>query len=70
MLYRTINWGTRRIPRILGAQGRLLSSSDVVYRYASDVVKGFGMPVIHVNGEDVESVHKVFKFAVQYRQKF
>lgn len=34
------------------------------------MVKGFGMPVIHVNGEDVESVHKVFKFAVQYRQKF
>jgi 2-oxoglutarate dehydrogenase complex dehydrogenase (E1) component-like enzyme len=30
-------------------------------------MKGFDIPVIHINGEDVESVHKVSKFLVAYR---
>lgn len=39
-------------------------------RYCTDVVKGFDIPVIHVNALDVEAVSKVCKLAVRYKQKF
>ena len=39
-------------------------------RYASDLVKAFGTPVIHVNALDVEAVSKVWKLAVRYKKKF
>lgn len=39
-------------------------------KYSSDVCKAFDIPIIHVNGEDIESVYKVVKLAVQYRQIF
>ncbi|CAD8055653.1 unnamed protein product [Paramecium sonneborni] len=39
-------------------------------RYSSDLLLAYKYPIIHVNGEDVETLHKVSKFAVQYRQMF
>lgn len=39
-------------------------------KYCSDITKAFGIPVIHVNGESIEDVYKVMKFAVEYREKF
>lgn len=38
--------------------------------YASDLVKGFGMPVLHVNGDDTEAVFRAFWIACLFRQKF
>jgi 2-oxoglutarate dehydrogenase complex dehydrogenase (E1) component-like enzyme len=40
------------------------------FPHASDVVKPYGIPIIRVNAHDVESVSKVCKFAVRYRQEF
>lgn len=33
-------------------------------KYCSDIAKTFAIPVIHVNGESIEDVHRVMKFAV------
>lgn len=38
--------------------------------YSSDVAKGYGIPVIHVNADDPEAVIQVAKFALEYRQTF
>jgi len=38
--------------------------------YCTDIAKGVGAPVLHVNGEDMEAVAWAAKAAVQYRQKF
>ena len=38
--------------------------------YSSDVAKGYGIPVIHVNADDPESVVEVAKIAFEYRQTF
>ncbi len=38
--------------------------------YASDLAKMIEAPIFHVNGDDVESVVKIAKLAVKYRQKF
>nr|WP_106778895.1 2-oxoglutarate dehydrogenase E1 component [Lysinibacillus timonensis] len=39
-------------------------------RYSSDVAKGYGIPVIHVNADDPEAVIQVARFAFEYRQTF
>ncbi len=39
-------------------------------RYASDVAKGFEMPVIHVNGDDPEACIIAMRIAVAYRMRF
>ncbi|MCF8462986.1 MAG: 2-oxoglutarate dehydrogenase E1 component, partial [Rickettsiaceae bacterium] len=39
-------------------------------RYATEVAKMIAAPIIHVNGQDVEAVCSVIKFALQYRAKF
>jgi 2-oxoglutarate dehydrogenase E1 component len=39
-------------------------------RYASDLAKGYEIPIIHVNGDDPESCLAVVEFAYQYRKKF
>ena len=39
-------------------------------RYASDLAKGYEIPIIHVNGDDPESCLAVIDFAYQYRKKF
>lgn len=39
-------------------------------RYSSDLAKGYGIPVIHVNADDPEAVVQVAKFAFEYRQTF
>ena len=36
------------------------------FRYSSDVVKPFGVPVIHVNAYSPEDVVKMSKLAIQY----
>ncbi|QCR32415.1 2-oxoglutarate dehydrogenase E1 component [Lysinibacillus sp. SGAir0095] len=38
--------------------------------YSSDVAKGYGIPVIHVNADDPEAVLQVAGLAFQYRQTF
>jgi 2-oxoglutarate dehydrogenase E1 component len=39
-------------------------------RFASDLAKGFEMPVIHVNGDDAEACVIAMRIAVAYRTKF
>jgi len=39
-------------------------------QYSSDIVKAFGVPVIHVNADRPEEVLKVSELALKYRQKF
>jgi 2-oxoglutarate dehydrogenase E1 component len=39
-------------------------------RYASDLAKGFEVPIVHVNADDAESCVKVVRLAIEYRAKF
>jgi 2-oxoglutarate decarboxylase len=39
-------------------------------RYASDLAKGFDMPIIHVNADDVEACIAAVRLAMAFRQKF
>ncbi len=39
-------------------------------RYASDLAKGFDVPIIHVNADDVEACIAAVKLATQYRERF
>jgi 2-oxoglutarate dehydrogenase E1 component len=39
-------------------------------RYCTDIAKGFGAPVFHVNGEDPETAVAASKLAVRVRQQF
>lgn len=39
-------------------------------RYCTEVAKMVGAPILHVNGDDVESVILATKIACEYRQKF
>ena len=38
--------------------------------YASDLAKGFEVPIIHVNADDAESCVQVTRLAIEYRAKF
>jgi 2-oxoglutarate dehydrogenase E1 component len=38
--------------------------------YATDLAKGFQIPIFHVNGDDPEACYRVVKVAHEYRQKF
>jgi 2-oxoglutarate dehydrogenase E1 component len=48
------------------AEPRVLHSS----RYASDVAKRLAVPILHVNGEDPEAVHRVGAMALDFRAAF
>src|SRR6266550_1523010 len=39
-------------------------------RYASDLAKGFEVPIVHVNAEHTESCVRVARLGVEYRAKF
>jgi 2-oxoglutarate dehydrogenase E1 component len=39
-------------------------------RYASDLAKGFEIPILHVNADDPEACIAAAKFASEYREKF
>ena len=39
-------------------------------KYASDVAKGFEIPIVHVNADDPEAVLAAAELAYEYRQKF
>ncbi|EQD26172.1 2-oxoglutarate dehydrogenase E1 component, partial [mine drainage metagenome] len=39
-------------------------------RYASDIAKGYDIPIIHVNGDDVEACLAAVRLAVSYRATF
>ncbi|HEU0053862.1 MAG TPA: 2-oxoglutarate dehydrogenase E1 component [Longimicrobium sp.] len=39
-------------------------------RYASDLAKGFEVPIVHVNADDAEACLSVARLAFAYRQKF
>jgi len=38
--------------------------------YATDLAKGYQVPIFHVNGDDPEAVYRVTKIALDYRQRF
>ncbi len=38
--------------------------------YATDLAKGFQIPIFHVNGDDPEAVYRTVKLCMEYRQKF
>jgi 2-oxoglutarate dehydrogenase E1 component len=38
--------------------------------YASDLAKGFQIPIFHVNGDDPEAGYRTVKLLMEYRQKF
>ena len=39
-------------------------------RYASDVAKGFDLPIVHVNADDITACVSAVRLAVAFRQKF
>ncbi len=39
-------------------------------RYASDLAKGYDLPIVHVNADDVESCIAAVHLAIDYRRKF
>ena len=39
-------------------------------KYCTEIAKAFEIPIIHVNSDDVEAVHKISSLVVEYRQKF
>lgn len=39
-------------------------------RYASDLAKGFEVPIVHVNADDAESCLHVVRLGIEYRAKF
>src|SRR5687768_8766869 len=39
-------------------------------RYASDLAKGFEVPIVHVNADDAESCVHVVRLAIEYRANF
>jgi 2-oxoglutarate decarboxylase len=39
-------------------------------RYASDLAKGFDIPIIHVNGDDAEACLSAVRLAMAYRDRF
>lgn len=39
-------------------------------RYASDLAKGYEVPIVHVNADDPEAVINAAKLAIEYRDKF
>ncbi|NIK13095.1 2-oxoglutarate dehydrogenase E1 component [Alkalibacillus almallahensis] len=39
-------------------------------KYASDLAKGFEMPIVHVNADDPEACMSAIELAYQYRKKF
>ncbi|CAK4625119.1 hypothetical protein LEN26_013753 [Aphanomyces euteiches] len=39
-------------------------------QYSTDVAKGFDIPVLHVNGEDIPAVIRAANIATQFRHKF
>src|SRR5690606_24569303 len=39
-------------------------------RYASDLAKGYDIPIIHVNADDVEACIAAVRLAMAYRQRF
>ncbi|WP_127131985.1 multifunctional oxoglutarate decarboxylase/oxoglutarate dehydrogenase thiamine pyrophosphate-binding subunit/dihydrolipoyllysine-residue succinyltransferase subunit [Georgenia sp. SYP-B2076] len=45
------------------------SSSRSSY-YTTDIAKGLGVPIFHVNGDDPEAVARVAELAFEYRQTF
>ena len=38
--------------------------------YATDIAKGFQIPIFHVNADDPEAVYRVTKLCLEYRQRF
>ncbi len=39
-------------------------------RYASDLAKGFDIPIVHVNGDDPEACLSAVRFAMAYRERW
>lgn len=39
-------------------------------RYASDMAKGFDIPIVHVNADDIEACDSAIRFAYDYRERY
>ncbi len=39
-------------------------------KYSCDIAKAFDMPIIHVNSDNIEDVHRVMELCVEYRKRF
>ncbi|MCB0920171.1 MAG: 2-oxoglutarate dehydrogenase E1 component, partial [Actinobacteria bacterium] len=39
-------------------------------QYATDLAKGFQIPIIHVNGDDPEAVYRAVQLVMEYRKMF
>ena len=39
-------------------------------RYATDLAKGFNIPIFHVNGDDPEAVNRILKLSIEFRERF
>jgi len=38
--------------------------------YATDLAKGFQLPIFHVNGDDPEACHRVLALAMEYKERY
>src|SRR5690606_27937103 len=47
-----------------------MPSSSRSTRYSSDLARGFGFPVFHVNADDAEACLAVMRLALAYREEF
>ena len=50
--------------------GFTTKASDGSTKYTSDIAKGYDIPVIHVNADDIENIALIIRFAFEYRAKF
>jgi 2-oxoglutarate dehydrogenase E1 component len=64
--------GRRHDPRDREQPGRLHDEPERARStsYASDLAKGFEIPVVHVNADDVEACLAVARLAQEYRHRF
>jgi 2-oxoglutarate decarboxylase len=75
----TLNLGTLRGYRT-GGTIHIISNNQVGFttdplearstRHASDLAKGFDIPIIHVNGDDPEACLAAIRLAMMYRERF
>lgn len=57
---------------VLNNQVGFTANPDDAYAgvYCTDIFKSMGVPIVHVNADDIEACWRVLRFAMAYRQKF
>ena len=56
--------------RTISSASRPIPSKARSTRYACDLAKGFDVPIVHVNADDVEACMSAVHFAIDFRAKF